>query len=599
MTAASERQALRMLLAPRDRPRAAALVACLVLAALAEGIGVGAIFPLLQIISNPDLIAQHAWLTRAHAALGAPSPERFVILCCAALLLFFVLKNAFLGFVSVAQSRVVFDKEAELESALLRGYLFAPYEQQFGRAAAERVRIVTAEVSRVSSGVLLPLLVLIAEGLVSVMIMAVLFALKPGLTLIGISAFGAAAALFYAAFRPMIGRNRQTRVVAGSDMFRVATQSLASLKEIKVFGREAHFTAEFERPVQAHARASASFAALNVVPRLVVESLLVSALLVLIMASATAGSAMQEVLPTLALFGLASIRMLPSVTRMLSAVTTIRFYMPAVTMVAAELERARETRTGPAAAPASPRPIESLELRGVGYRYPGAERDALVEVSAEFRRGRIVAVVGRSGSGKTTLADIVLGLLHPVRGRILVNGAEVRSLREDFGFVQALVPQECNILDDTAKRNVAFGVPDERIDEARVWRALELARLRERIEAAPSRLETEVGKSGLTLSGGERQRLVIARALYHEPSLIVFDEATSALDATTEAEIVGTVRAIAARMAVIVIAHRPALIQAADLILVLDEGRVAASGGYDELIATEPRIRLLLRETDT
>jgi len=594
---------LRALLAPRDYWKAVALVFCLVLAALAEGIGVGAVFPLLQMIGSPEVISQHTWLSRAFSYSRASSPEQFVILCSAALLLFFILKNSFLGFVAVYQARVVFAKESELESALIRNYLHAPYELHFDSNSAERIRVVTGEVNRVANGVLLPSLVLIAEGLVSAMIVIVLFMLQPVLTLVGLAAFVVVGGILVAAFRPTLSRGRLLRMSASSEMFKAAAQSLISLKEIKVFGREGFFTAAFSRPCEAHARASTTFTMLNVVPRLAVEGLLVSGLLVLIMISIMMKASSHEVLPTLALFGLASVRMLPSATRILSAVTTIRFYMPSVSTVAAELELTRTaasatlTGNGPEQLTTSTQRIATIELRHVSYRYPGAEREALRNISATINRGEVMAIIGRSGSGKTTLADIVLGLLKPGRGEILVNGRAVDSLRDECGPVASLVPQDCYVLDNTIKRNVAFGVRDDQIDEARVWKALELARLKGQVVNSPARLEMPVGENGVLLSGGERQRLIIARALYHDPSLMVFDEATSALDAVTEGEIVTTIREIATDKAVVVIAHRPALIQAADRILVLAEGQIIAAGRYDHLMANEPRFRSLVRDT--
>lgn len=599
---ASDRRALNLLLTPRDTPRAGALVLFLVLAALAEGIGVGAIFPLLQVISNPDVISSQAWLARAYGILRAPSPERFVVLCSAALLLFFVLKNMFLAWVAVFQSRAVFAKESELGSALLRYYLLAPYEMRFGSNTAERVRIVTAEVSRVSNGVMLPLLVLIAEGLVGAMIVVVLFVLQPGLTLLGLSAFAAITAVFYAAFRPMIRHTSQARIAASSEIFRMAAQSLAALEEIKVFGREEYFAAMFARPAEAHARASASFAALNVMPRLLVEGLLVSGLLILVMVSVSTRAEIHEALPTLALFGLASIRMLPSVTRILSAVNTVRFYMPSVTIVATELERARAAAAAYALdrPPArAPKQIEAIELHEVSYRYPGADRDALQEVSTTFKRGEIVAIVGRSGSGKTTLGDIVLGLLKPVRGHIMVNGEAVRSLREDLGLVQGLVPQECNILDDTIRRNVAFGLHDEDVDDARVWKALHRARLDERVRAMPHGLDTAVGERGALLSGGERQRLGIARALYDDPDILVLDEATSALDPATEAEFMDTLKSLLDRKAIIVITHRVALVAWCDRVVVMSGGRNVGEGVYADLAARNASFAELVRMAET
>lgn len=232
-----------------------------------------------------------------------------------------------------------------------------------------------------------------------------------------------------------------------------------------------------------------------------------------------------------------------------------------------------------AGSPAPPPPrarLEALTLAGVTYRYPGADAPSLREIDLHLRRGELVAVVGRSGSGKTTLGDLLLGLLAPESGEICLNGRPVRALAGELRGMASLVPQHFHVLDDTVRRNVAFGRDDAEIDDTRVWRALELACIDARVRALPGGLDAVVKEGGALLSGGERQRLAIARALYDDPDMLVLDEATSALDAATEAEIMETLRALAQERTVVMVTHRLANLAVCDRVCIMREGRLAA-----------------------
>jgi ATP-binding cassette subfamily C protein len=311
---------------------------------------------------------------------------------------------------------------------------------------------------------------------------------------------------------------------------------------------------------------------------------------------------MTSAIPALALFAAAAMRIAPSLNRLFGALSSIRFYAPAVASVCRDLqesERGGYTRR-PAAPPvASPGPgVRDLELKDITFSFDGAATPAISSVSISIPKGASVGIVGPSGAGKTTLVDLILGLLLPEAGRILVDGRDIHHDLATWQRTIGYVPQFIYLLDDTVRRNVALGIPDDRIDESRVRQALELAQLEELVRTLPRGIETEIGEHGARLSGGERQRVGIARALYLQPDVLMFDEATSALDTVTEAGIISTISRLSGSRTVIQVAHRLSTVDKCDVIYFLKNGRVVDRGRYSELMARNSEFRQLAGAED-
>lgn len=567
-------RALIGMLLPRERRWGGMLLLLALLAAMAEAVGIGAVFPVMRLLNDPEQTLAHPAAQFLFAASGAGSQERFVLGALIALVAVFFVKNLYLALVYLLQARFVSRVEARLGAELLSAYLKGPYADRLAQHSADRVRIITAEVGRATSGYLMPSLALATEGLVICGLLALLLWLQPMAALVAIGVVGSAAALLQQTSNRRLECLREVRVEANSRMYKWATESLGAIKETQSLGREDYFVKHFARDADRYARATASFTLIGLTPRLVVETLAVSALLLGLAAGLATGGAVQELVPALTLFGVAAVRIMPSATRIMSAFASLRFYTPSVIAVSEGLQSApRETLPHLPARGECER-LEELALAGVTYRYPGAASPSLRDVDLRLRRRELVAIVGRSGSGKTTLGDLLLGLLAPESGEIRLNGRPVRTLAGALRGLASLVPQHFHVLDDTVRRNVAFGLAEEEIDDARVWRALELARIDARVRALPGGLDAVVKEGGALLSGGERQRLAIARALYDDPDMLVLDEATSALDAVTEAEIMETLRALSADRTVVMVTHRLANLKSCDRVLVMNEGRL-------------------------
>lgn len=569
-------RALIGMLRPRERRLGVLLLMMAFLAAVAEAVGIGAVFPIMRLLNDPAQTLAHPAAQYLFEASGAGSQEHFVLVALIALVAVFVVKNLYLALVYLLQARFVSRIEARLGAELLNAYLRGPYADRLARHSADRVRIITAEVGRATSGYLMPSLALATEGLVIGGLLALLLWLQPMAALVAIGVVGTAAGLLQRMTNRRLEHLREVRVDANARMHKWAAESLGAIKETQSLGREDYFVGHFARDADRYARATASFTLIGLTPRLVVETLAVSALLLGLAAGLAAGGAVQELVPALTLFGVAAVRIMPSATRIMSAFASLRFYTPSVIAVSEGLQAAPREALPHLPVRDERERLEDLAFAGVTYRYPGAESPSLRDVDLQLRRGELVAIVGRSGSGKTTLGDLLLGLLVPESGEIRLNGRTVRALAGALRGLASLVPQHFHVLDDTVRRNVAFGLAEEEIDDARVWRALELARIDARVRALPGGLDAVVKEGGALLSGGERQRLAIARALYDEPDMLVLDEATSALDAATEAEIMETLRALSADRAVVMVTHRMANLAVCDRVLVMHEGRLVA-----------------------
>jgi len=564
------------LLTRAERWRALALTLLTLLGAAAEALGIGLIFPFISLLGNPGPVVSNPMFARVYGWSGAATLEEFVLMGALALIGVYLAKNLFLALLYAWQARFVAGVEARLSVDLLAAYMYAPYLARLNRNSSDQLRMITAEVGRATAGFIMPVIALLTEGLVLAAIATLLLIVQPVVTLAAFGVIGTSALVLLTVFRRKVVEQRDIRTRSNVDMFKWASQGMGALKETKVLGREEHFVGSFASASRDYARSTGLFNAMNLMPRLAVEAVAVCSLLAIVAIAIVLQQRMDQLLPMLMLFGLAAVRVMPSATRIVGAVNNVRYYATAVSAVAADLQSAGTSALDTHALRANRvrRAFERLELENVSFRYPAAARPGLNDVTLSIRRGEMIAIVGRSGSGKTTLGDVILGLLAPQGGSVRVNGERIDSLHDECPGMSALVPQDFFLLDDSVRRNVAFGIPDAEIDDERVWEALRLAQLDSRVRNLPEGLLALVGERGALLSGGERQRLSIARALYDDPDILLLDEATSALDAATETEIVETLRSLAGHKTVLLITHRLAAAQRCERVIMMENAAV-------------------------
>jgi ABC-type multidrug transport system fused ATPase/permease subunit len=543
--------------------------------AFLEAAGAALIVPFVAMINDPSYLSTQAQLRTLFEMSPFLTTEGFLIATALTLFLFFVIKNAFVLFILNMQFSFVYGEMPRFSCNLYRGYLTRPLAQHVRMNSAELIRNVNNEVQLYFTNFLIPTLTLITEVLVLVAIIAVLLLIAPMPAFAAIVLLGGMTKAFYAAVRARVNKYGQDAQHHNAERIKWVNQGLNSIKETRILGREDFFVQRFNFHEKCFAKSSRYAMLLNQTPRLFIETLAFTALFLGVALALTLGQNRSEVLPVLALFAVAAIRLLPSLNRVLLSLSRMAYYRPAAQVV---LDSHQFT-----AKPETDSPFRSRQnkledwkelcLQDVSFHYPGSADPIFSNLNLTIKRGTSVALVGPSGSGKTTLADLILGLLTPISGKIEVDGQNIHTMLGDWQDQLGYIPQSIYLLDDTIRRNIAFGVSDDLIDDQQVWKALEYASISDVVRALPGQLDCAVGENGGSLSGGQRQRLGIARALYHEPQFLVLDEATSALDEATESEIAGTLDQLVGQRTLLVIAHRPETIRRCQVKYDVSRGR--------------------------
>ncbi|MEX1109503.1 MAG: ABC transporter ATP-binding protein [Dongiaceae bacterium] len=582
------------LLAPRAQRQFLALCAAAAVAGLLEAAAVAAIVPFLAMLASPELAGSDARLARLIAWVGGQSQAETVARLGGAVLLILVVTNSFSSLATWLLLRFANRQGHALSLRLLASYLSQPYVFYLDRHTAELQKNVFGEVQRVTAGVLLPAAQIATRLAVVVFISALLVLVDPVMALVVAMALGGAYAALYAFARAALQRAGRISVEAGTQRARHAIEALTGAKEIKLLGREAEFLRRFEQPSLSWADAQTTAQAIGQLPRYAVETVAFGLILVLAIYLLGTGRGTDQILPLLGLYAFAGYRLMPALQQIFAGFASMRASHAALDAVLADLPRA-DSPPQKREAPGEPIPVRNaIELVDVRYQYPGESAWTLQAVSLRIPKNASVALVGATGCGKTTVVDLLMGLLRPAGGSLRVDGTNiddrnVRAWQRNIGHV----PQQIFLCDDTIARNIALGLPDSKIDMARVETAAQLARLHEFVASLPGGYDTMVGERGVRLSGGQRQRIGIARALYSDPDLLVLDEATSALDNVTENAVFEALQGLAGRKTIVMVAHRLSTVRGCDLICVMEQGRIVERGRYEELMGSSQRFRKL------
>lgn len=569
------------LLTPSERKTALLLLALMFIGMLFETIGIGLVIPATALMMQYDLVIQYPAAKKLFVFLGHPTQVQMVTGAMLLLVGIYFIKNLFLAFLAWRQTCFTYNVQTGLSQRLFTVYLRQPYTFHLQRNSAQLMRNVTNEVS-LFAGALTSGLMIVAEGLVLSGIAALLLFAEPlGATAV-LLVLGGASWLFHRCTRTRITQWGETRQHHDGMRIQQLQQGLGGAKDVKLLGRESDFLNRYSTHNQASARASTLQTTVQLVPRLWLELLAVVGLAILVISMLQQGRELAIIVPTLGLFTAAAFRLMPSVNRILGSVQSLRYGLPVINTLHEELKLARPE---PPSHLSSKNPLQqSICLKNITYSYPNSSKPALSEASFLIQKGESVGLIGPSGSGKSTLVDITLGLLTPASGTVSVDGknieANLRAWQDQIGYVS----QTIYLTDDTLRRNVAFGLPNEQIDDAAIQSAIKDAQLEDFVAALPEGLDTLVGERGIRLSGGQRQRIGIARALYHNPSVLVLDEATSALDVVTEQGVIQAIKALRGSKTTLIVAHRLSTIDHCDRLYRLENGRITAEGSPADVL---------------
>ena len=581
------------ILTPQERREGAFLLCGMVLGAFFETVSIGVVLPFIAVLKEPELLSKSGHLRPLLSNLNISEPRQLFFILGAALIALFAIKTGYLILLYRWLFRYAMKKHVNLARQLLAGYLSAPYTLHLQRNSAELIRVTTRSVEDFTNIFMVNLLIVLGEFLVLGALTILLMIVEPLATLGALVVLAVPTALVYRATQHRLGELGRIAEQSFGLMIQWAEQSISGVKEIIITGRRSFFIDQHSYHVQRFTDSMRSLTFLTTVPRFVIDTLAVTAMVAIAAILLARGQDLQSTLLLLGMFALAAVRLIPSTSRMSSALAQLRYRYASTEVIYQELlalqQRPSEPLPGSVEEQVSPIPFRrALVIEHLSYSYPAMSQLAIDDVSLEIPKGHWVAFIGPTGAGKTTLADLILGLLVPSSGRILVDG---RNLHDNLASWQrniGYVPQNVYLIDDSVRRNVAFGMPEEEIDDERVWQALCAAQVDHLVRSLPGELNAIVGERGGRLSGGERQRLGIARALYHDPEVLVIDEATANLDPGTEAAIVDVVGGLRGKKTIIVIAHRLAFVRNCDCIYMLAQGRLRNFGRYSDLLSREP-----------
>lgn len=588
------------LLTPRERRKFILVFGAMLLHALVEAAGIASIVPFLTLVANPSAVQDNPILHWLFAAFGFASINWFLLFLGFVVLGVLVLSNGIAALATWAMLRFSWIQNHSLSRRLLASYLYRPYVFFLNQNTAALGRNILMETQQVVNGLLIPGMRALSKGFVMLFILAFLLIVNPMLALVMITTLGSAYGVIYGFVRRKLARIGGERAEANTVRFKIANEAFGAIKLLKLLGKEELFIERYSSQSFRYSDRMASAALISSIPRYAMETIAFGGILVVVLYLLIMRQNLGQVLPLVGLYAFAGYRLMPALQVLFSGAAQVKFN-------AAALDALHEALEGDVICATSvdrdtlPLPFHrTLELRDVEFRYPGAGLPVIEGLSLTIDVGTSVGFAGRTGSGKTTTVDLILGLLRPTSGGIYVDGTEITD--ENLGRWQrnlGYVPQEIYLTDDTVARNIALGIPDEQIDMKAVERVAQIANIHEFIlTSLPEGYQTTVGERGVRLSGGERQRIGIARALYHDPAVLILDEATSALDGATEDDVFKAIANVAKVKTLIIIAHRLTTVKDCDIVYVMDDGRIVAQGKYDELLGASAQFRDMAKIID-
>jgi ATP-binding cassette, subfamily B, bacterial PglK len=592
------------LLSTREKHRGTLVLGLVVIMAALDTAGVASVMPFLGVLGNPQLVETNVILATVYDSLGFETVDGFLFALGASAFLLILFGAIFRTFTHYTMNRFIELSRHAIGERLLETYLRQPYAFFLNRHSGDLATSILSEVDQLVGNVFRPGILMIANTVVLLAIIVLLIAVDPVLAAVVAGVLAGLYGLMYVAVQGLLGRIGWARLKANKERFEAASEALGGIKDIKLLGRERAYLTRFSGPSLRHSRYQATNQTLSQVPRFLLEAvafggILSMALVLLALHDGAGNGALGQVLPILGLYAFAGYRMLPAAQYIYEGFARVRFGAAAVVGVYNDLRERANLAEIHERAPQAMRLRRCIALEHVSFKYPNTQLVALDDIHFNIPVGSSVGLVGSTGAGKTTLVDVILGLLRPTQGSIIVDGQAVtednlRAWQQALGYV----PQDIFLTDTNVAENIALGVTPEEIDYDRVVKCARMAQVHDFItQELPEQYNSLVGERGVRLSGGQRQRIGIARALYHDPDVLVFDEATSALDMVTERAVMEAMDALSHQKTMILIAHRLSTVKNCDQIVVLEKGRVAMIGRYNDLERDNEQFRELARSS--
>ncbi len=581
----------------QDRRRLFLLLLLIIITALLQVVGIASIFPFISAASDPSIVDKNVYLLAFKAFFKIENNLHVIVLLGGFVLLTLIITNLFLAFSTWVSMKFVVTINQTLALRLLQKYLNENYLFHLNRNSAELLKNLTAEVSRVVIGGIMSTITVVSKGLVVLCILSFLLLVDPIIALTVGAVLGVSYALIYWSIRLKLSQIGIILSRLYFDRYRCLNESLGGIKELKLLGRERYYLKLFSNISENIIEHQVFSRAAVDLPKYALETIAFGGILVMTMYLVAVKNEAQSILPMISLYALAGYRLMPALQGLFQSVATLRQDIAAVDLFYNDI---KGTDKSPFTVSDDNLPRKQilefnkeLVLKNIDFHYPNTVKQAVRDLSLTIKANTSIGIVGTSGSGKSTLADLVLGLLQPQQGSMTLDGEtlsddNLRAWQNNIGYV----PQVIFLADSTVSDNIAFGIPSQDIDQYAVEMAAKMANLHDFIiNELEEGYQTIVGERGIRLSGGQRQRIGIARALYHNPSVLVLDEATSALDTPTEQAVMEAVYNLSHQKTIIMIAHRISTVKNCDELLWLDKGEVRAQGSYDYLVGSNDDFR--------
>ncbi len=556
------------------------IVVAMIVGAMLEAVGIGAILPLISLMGQPDFLVRHPEIGHIAEVLGIVSHTQLIMVCAVGLIVLYLIKNAYMAWETKLQIDFSLRNQINFSTELMNNYLCKGYLFHLDHNSATLLRNVNVGGQVIYTALLMSTFTLLTELITAFTIWLMLVAVDAFTAVVVAGIMGAMMYGIIKAFRRNISKQAKIQNDFAAGYIKCVNQGLGAIKETKVMRKEQYFLEEFSRTYQQYGEANRKYLFINQLPRMIIETMVVSGLLVMIVAKLAMGSTPEEIVPLLGVLALAAFRLMPSANRIVNLFNTIKFQQPLFYELYPELmdiKERQESRKESYYLSLQPKLKfeKSIQVNKLRFAYPEGREDVLRDVSFTIGKGDFAGIIGPSGAGKTTFVDILLGLLKPSDGNIKVDGQDIFDNIRSWQANLAYVPQSIYLIDGSVKENIALGVAPENIDNARVEKSLHMAELYDFVSDLPEGMETRVGERGVKLSGGQRQRIGIARALYQQPEVLILDEATSALDNDTEKSITDTILKLKGQITIIAIAHRLSTLAECDYKIEFADGKAS------------------------
>lgn len=542
-----------------------------------EILGVSMMYPLMSVIMQPDVINENELIFDLCNYFNITSQKELALVCIFGMIALFIMKDLFLICQYYIQYRFVYNNRFLIQKRLLKSYMERPYEYFLYVESGEIMRVLQSDVTG-SFNLLATLLSFLTEMIVAVLLIITVLVLSPAMTLFLIVILSASMMIIMKVVKPILQKQGIIAQKSSSQTYKWLLQSINGIKEIKVSQKERYFQTNYEISGRQTITAEKWNSIIQNIPRLLIEMVSICSVLAVIAIMISVGTDIESLVPALGAFVMAAVKLLPSANRIINASNAMAYSEPALDKLVENMREAQKEKTERVEdAKELDQSLlfeKEIELASITYAYPNTEKKILDHAKMVIPIGKSVGIVGVSGAGKTTTVDILLGLLKPEKGKILVDGVDIQENYKQWLSHIGYIPQMIFMLDDTIRANVAFGDEEDENNEEKIWKALEEAQMSEFVRSLPEGLDTRIGERGIRLSGGQRQRIGIARALYPNPSILIFDEATSALDNETEAAIMESIEALHGKKTLVIIAHRLTTIEGCDMVYRVADGDI-------------------------